>query len=381
MLTLLWTTAVWCAAAVPEAEALRTALQERRLLEAEGLWERLPQGEKSASLRAALAEAWLREGNYARSAQELREALQAAGEETPPERKKEWEQTQVLAELAASVPSQTRVKQEPAVVEAPRDKMGLRRVAVGVNGVTQAAVWDTGANLSTVTETTATRLGLTRLPGTVEVGTSTGGVAQAGLAVAEEVSVGGTQLRSVLFIVLPDANLSFPQVDYHIEAILGFPVLEALGTVRFEEGTQLRIGVENAVETPANLRFDGLTPLLQVRLGGQERWLLLDSGATQTELAPEAWAGVEPAPAVVDGGQAAIGGAAGVVAVGARQVTAVTLEIGGRAVHLPAVYYGRNQKGAEGTVGVLGNDALQVAGPYEIDLRRRVLRFCGPVAP
>ncbi len=120
-------------------------------------------------------------------------------------------------------------------VDLLRDKAGLPRISVNVNGVQDNAIIDTGAAISTVTISMANKMGLRRLGSEVDVAGSTGKSVSAGLAVADRVTVGGSEFVIVPFIVVPDEALSFPQFDYYVTSIIGLPILSRLGHIEFSK--------------------------------------------------------------------------------------------------------------------------------------------------
>ena len=172
---------------------------------------------------------------------------------------------------------------ETAVVT---DAAGLHRATVRVGTTEGSYVLDTGANLSTLTRSEAARLGLTVRETGVDVDGVTGARVAAGLAVADRVEFAGVRVGPVPFLVLPDSALSFPQIGYAIEGIVGLPVLAALGSVEIPlGGGTLCADRDEHPGTP--IGFDGLTIIVRVpvRLPGGARdtaACALDTGAPET---------------------------------------------------------------------------------------------------
>ncbi|HEX8674485.1 MAG TPA: retropepsin-like aspartic protease, partial [Longimicrobium sp.] len=189
----------------------------------------------------------------------------------------------------ATVPPQT-VERAPEVrLATARDRAGLLTTEVEVGGKRIPFVWDTGAGLSTITDSTAVELGLRIVEAAVQVGSATGQRSAARLAVAPELRLGGATVRNAVFLVLPAASLSFPQIGYRIRGIVGYPVIAALGPT-----THLRAG-GIVLEAPApaarpgaasNLCLDGMAPRLAVSHAGRRMHVGLDTGAQTTSLFP-----------------------------------------------------------------------------------------------
>jgi hypothetical protein len=90
-------------------------------------------------------------------------------------------------------------------------------------------IFDTGANMSTITEFEAARMGLTAREAATRVKGSTGAKSPLRVAVAKDFKFGGAKLSNVVFLVLPDRSLFIGPLKYQITGILGLPVIRALG--------------------------------------------------------------------------------------------------------------------------------------------------------
>ena len=45
--------------------------------------------------------------------------------------------------------------------------------------------------------------------------------------------------KNVVFLVLDDEDISFPQIEYYINGIIGFPVIEAMDEVRISKNNTI----------------------------------------------------------------------------------------------------------------------------------------------
>ena len=211
------------------------------------------------------------------------------------------------------------------------------RIDVTIDGAAFRIPFDTGANLSLLMRSEAERLGLTIRPAGIEVGTSTDLKVHADLAVGERVEIGAMEYRHVVFLVFPDEMLTFPG-GHVIEGLVGFPLIEAMGEVRFRRGGILEIPESIPERAMNNLALQQLEPL--VRVGYEDDGLVcrLDTGADDTTL-------YEPFyrryPALFEGmgepGTVKSGGVGGIRATSAYTLPAIELEIGGAAVTLQDV--------------------------------------------
>jgi predicted aspartyl protease len=139
--------------------------------------------------------------------------------------------TQQLDTALRDVPAQTIQFEEAAIVEGRRNGLGSWNVPVRVNDEAGEWIFDTGANMSAITESEARRMRLAVRDTTMYVSGSTGKKTPLRLAVANDLRFGRARLGSVVFLVLKDEALYLAPVKYQISGILGLPVIRALGCV------------------------------------------------------------------------------------------------------------------------------------------------------
>ncbi len=127
--------------------------------------------------------------------------------------------------LRAVAPQTVMIESDTRLV-GTRDKAGLLNVLIELNHQNASFVFDTGANLSTVTASTANRLKLQILETSVSVGSSTDNKVNSKLAVGAILKIGRVVLRNAVFLVLEDQTLFFPQIDYQISGIIGLSIIK-----------------------------------------------------------------------------------------------------------------------------------------------------------
>lgn len=314
---------------------------------------------------------YLRTGQFAQAAA----ALGEAGVEADPDAAAGNAQTRAFAAALASAPAMTVEVGPPSDVPIVYDIAGLPRAPVSVNGVRADAILDTGANFSTINESTAARMGLAPIGADVSVGGVANADVASRLAIAEMLQFGGARFRDVVFIVLPDAALSFAGGRYTIDMIIGIPVLRSLQRLEVRDGgdgATLRYRPSNAKPGPeSNLMFDALHPVVTVGAGEARLRLLLDTGANGTQLAKRA---VEEFPAIAVGAErrpTEVGGAGGSAThEDALSLPSLTLTIAGKDVTIEevSVVADRSQRH-----GILGQDAMRGTGGYVMDFK--AMRF------
>ncbi|WP_417236960.1 retropepsin-like aspartic protease [Bizionia paragorgiae] len=195
------------------------------------------------------------------------------------EKKSDYENNLKIWRALEDVPPQRVSINEYTSIKMIKDIAGLNNLKVSVAQDTLNFIFDTGANISTTSQSVAKQLGMKIIPVDIEVGSITGNKVIAQLAVCDHLKLGHIDLYNVVFLVMPDEGLSFPQIDYQIYGILGFPVIDALKEIQITKTGDF-IVPENttAFKAESNLAMDGLTPLIY--LDGMH--FTFDSGADQT---------------------------------------------------------------------------------------------------
>lgn len=152
-----------------------------------------------------------------------------------------------------------------------------------VNGVTQSWILDTGANLSTVSASFAHKLGVQPSKGTAQTQGITGAENKLHVAIVPELKLGNATVRNVVLLVLPDKNLNVPtgeKTHSQIDAILGYPVMQALERMTFTSDGHFLGGPDSpSSENGARLYMEELTPLLECDVEGRKVLFSFDSGA------------------------------------------------------------------------------------------------------
>jgi hypothetical protein len=231
----------------------------------------------SLRLRHLLLTANLRLHRYSEALSAARALLASPTREEDPAVEQEVRGTLPLLEALVDVPPQ-----EARIARSSRLALGAtRRVPLKIGDAKRRFSLDTGANFSVIMASEAKALGLTIRPAGVEVATSTGGRVVADVAVAKQMSIGKVDYSNVVFLVFPDELLTFPG-GHRIPGLVGFPVVEAMGEIRFRRDDVMEIPSRPPVRKLGNLALDDLDPLVQIRYGGDDLVCRLDTGANKT---------------------------------------------------------------------------------------------------
>lgn len=278
-----------------------------------------------------------------------------------------------IARILADVPRQRVEAYAPKRIAVLKDAVGLSRAAIAVNGTAIDAVLDTGANISTVSESTARRLGLHLLSGDAAVGSSTRVAVETKLALADRLDLAGVTLRNVVFLVLPDAQLKLPVPDYKLEIIVGFPVFRAVERLNFDRDGGFTPARSQDDGGHANIHFKGSSIYVETKVESRPVAMHLDTGARGTSLPgsfaianPELIKGLEPVTIKV-------GGAGGVAEQQAVELRDTAVEIDGHVVRLDGITVALGEGGdaAISRTPQLGQDILSRLDAYAIDIPAR----------
>jgi Aspartyl protease len=157
-----------------------------------------------------------------------------------------------------------------------------------IDGV-QATYWfDTGAELSVMSESEAKRFGLRIRSAPVKVGDVNGTQVDTRIAFVDELSIGSVRVKHVACLVLPDNQPPFNEGRPGSRGLIGLPVLLALDRFAFgaDRKFEIRPASSNRSAPHADLCFDGKKPVVQIRYHHRSLAFTLDTGATNTDLYP-----------------------------------------------------------------------------------------------
>ena len=322
-----------------------------------------------------LASALVRMGRYGDAADALAQALRRTPRKDPD--RTDDENTRALYEALKDVAPQTLQFGQEAPVEAKHNVLGSWDVPVEVNGVHGEWIFDTGANLSTISESEAARLGLATRETKTYVKGSTQKKNPLRLAVARELRFGGAVVNSVVLLVIPDQSLYIGPMKYQISGILGLPVLRALGSVGISAKGEVRFGIkDDPAQAESNLSFEELGVLVEAQHAGHPLQMVLDTGANTTSTYPsvrDALTKEEISRLTTKRDKR--GGAGGIVIEKVQLIPVLPLDVLERTVDLPKISLLPKDPGGNHHFhdGVLGMDGL--AGGFTLDFHNMQLRL------
>ncbi|MDJ1505343.1 retropepsin-like aspartic protease [Xanthocytophaga agilis] len=196
------------------------------------------------------------------------------------EEKQDFANTRLIWKALSGQPKQQIRITEETALKIKRDKAGLATIRVTHGKDSSAFIFDTGANLSTVTESMAKKFGMQFLEGVIDVTAITGNTVKSHIAVCPEINLGHIQVRNAVFLVFPDSALAVPAIQYQMHGIIGFPVIEALREIQITKSEELIVPLKSTIYASQNMALDFLTPIIE--LNGDS--YTFDTGANTTIL-------------------------------------------------------------------------------------------------
>jgi predicted aspartyl protease len=182
-----------------------------------------------------------------------------------------------------NVPPQTTTISSETQIAYRRDLAGLMNIPVSFADSTFYFVFDTGANLSVITESYARKSNLRMLNVKFKVRAITGLQVHASLGIADELKLGNISVKNAVFMVFPDSALSFARGVYTIKGIIGFPVIEQLQEVRINKNN-MTIPQTALDRNMRNFGVDELLPVITVAYNTDTLAFTFDTGAQFTFL-------------------------------------------------------------------------------------------------
>lgn len=166
-----------------------------------------------------------------------------------------------------------------------KDKAGLITTSVmSANGTTSDFVFDTGAGISCITESSAKKMGMLILPdNNISIESFTGQENRVLIGIAPEIYMGELSIYNAIFLVYPDSAFTFANGAYVINGIIGFPIAKELGTITIEKDLLTFSKKEMGHQLQKNFFVDQLRAIVMLSYKGKTLPFNFDSGANTSE--------------------------------------------------------------------------------------------------
>ncbi|MFP5250133.1 MAG: retropepsin-like aspartic protease, partial [Acidobacteriota bacterium] len=249
-------------------------------------------------LREALAQDYLRSGDWAKAASAYATLESRLGAHLSADEQNQIEMPLKLLPLAKDNPPMTVEPCDPFTLQVSEDPLGLTDIPVFVDADPKSWMLDPTSPFNLIDRSTAREVGLKISDQFATVRTLTGRPIQVRMAVIPRFTIGGRlTLRNMTVFVFDDADYAFPR--YQVEGVLGYPALAALGslTVSSDDTIAVRPGKQadsagkpGEIKAGAPFFLDGdqiIVALGRDGAGGgsaADRMFAVDAGGQQTYL-------------------------------------------------------------------------------------------------
>jgi hypothetical protein len=183
-----------------------------------------------------------------------------------------------------AAPKQKIARTKTSIIPLKKDMAGLWNIPVQEQDSAYQFIFDTGAGISTITDTYAKKLHLDIIKKAVVnvSGGITGITSKARLGIAKLLTIGNTRISNAVFLILPDSALSFAGGAYTINGIIGLPVIKDLEEIIIRKSEMEIPAVADRAVVKHNLTLDMLVPVIYMDYKGEPLPFTFDSGAQQS---------------------------------------------------------------------------------------------------
>ncbi|MGB8259833.1 MAG: aspartyl protease family protein [Terracidiphilus sp.] len=337
-------------------------------------------------IRKAVAEDYLRLGDWAKAAKAYQTLDSRLNTDLTADERDEIEMPLKLLPLAAANPPTTVEPCDPFKLQVYKNPLGLTDVGVWVDARPHTWMLDPTAPFNLISRSIAHEVGLRVSDEAATIHSLTGRPIQVHMAIVPRFTIGGRlTLRNMTVFVFEDADYFFPRSQYQVQGVLGYPALQAIGSLTVTGNSTIELRPAAQVAPPENddklttgARFflDGDRVLVALGKPGQERTFAVDAGGQQTYLTSRYYDEHAPEFAGQKLELFTIPGAQSLVPQPAFVAETIPIEVGPVTVH---VHYVRvliqplSQTAVDDVYGVLGVDALDQLSSYTFDYR--TMRF------
>jgi hypothetical protein len=183
--------------------------------------------------------------------------------------------------------------------------------------------------------------------------------------------------ENVVFLIVPDEQLAFPQVNYYIHGIVGFPMMYQMKEIRIDKTGSIVVPQTPVKQDLHNLFMDGLMPVLQLVSGNDTLLFNMDTGAMTSEFSKKYFDAHRER--IIENSimrNAMKGGAGGVIETEIYELTDVPFKIGNFQMTLPKITVEtREYSFDEDFDGNLGQDVLMQFDEMILNFESMYLTF------
>lgn len=155
-------------------------------------------------------------------------------------------------------------------------------INVSNDGQSENFIFDTGAS-NVVSESSARRLGVRILESEASTVGAVDKKVQLKVGLADKLWIGDLMFENVAFKVMPDELLTFPEANYVIHGIIGFPIMNQMKEIEICKNKNITVVAHPQKDNPRNLFLDNAMPIVQFEANRDTVLFVLDTGANTTK--------------------------------------------------------------------------------------------------
>jgi hypothetical protein len=211
-------------------------------------------------LRTALAEDYLRLGDWSKAAKAYQSLDTRLHAKLSPDEQDEIEMPLKMLPLAKDNPPTTIDPCDPFTLQVSTNPLGLIDVPVFIDARSRSWMLDPTLPFNLIARSTAKEVGLKLSDETATIHTLTGRPIRVHVTVVPRFTIGGRlTLRNMTAFVYDDADYAFPHSGYKVEGVLGYPALAAIGSLTIAADDTIQVRPAKQIGTPAkdDLLTDG----------------------------------------------------------------------------------------------------------------------------
>jgi hypothetical protein len=350
-------------------------------------------------LRKALAEDYLRKGDWAKAAAAYRALETRLGDKLSSDEQSEIEMPLKMLPLAAGNPPMTADPCDSFVMSVTKNPLGLTDVPVFVDARPQSWMLDPTLPFNLISRSHAKEVGLKLSDEPVTIHSLRGRTIQVYSTVIPRFTIGGQlTLRNMTAFVYEDKDYFFPQANYQVDGVLGYSAMAAMGSITVTDSNRLYVQMDAQAEPPekAGRMTDGVRFFLDgdqviLALGGtggsgdsfsraeaqgEARMFAIDAGSQQTYMTSRFYDEHTADFAHMKMELLKLRGLEEMAPVPSYEAETLPLTVGKTTVQfhfMPVLTQPLGSAALDDVYGVLGVDALDQLGSYTFDYR--TMRF------
>jgi hypothetical protein len=202
-------------------------------------------------LRTALAEDYLRLGDWSKAAQAYQTLDTRLHAKFSADEQDEIEMPLKMLPLAKNNPPATVDPCDPFTLQVTTDPLGLVDIPVFVDARSRSWMLDPTLPFNMIARSTAKEVGLKLSDETATIHTLTGKPIQVHVTVVPRFTIGGRlTVHNMTAFVYNDADYSFPRSGYNVEGVLGYPALAAIGSLTITSDDTIQVRPAKQIGTP-----------------------------------------------------------------------------------------------------------------------------------